>query len=214
MGVVSYHHGDLRRALVGIARQAVIEGGVDRLTMRWLTARAGVSVAAAYHHFADRTALLWAVAEEGFDELLIRLRRALDAAPEATGGPSRLLCLGAAYVRFACEHRPLYRLMMQACRDQAYRSHRRDGRAALCFALLRDEIRSADVACDRQDELAMALGAWAAMHGAADLEVEVPAGCAGADRAADLCRRLLPGLFEHRGKSAIPVPAAFGDNHD
>lgn len=214
MGGASYHHGDLRRVLIGFARQAVIEGGLDRLTMRWLTGRAGVTVAAAYYHFADRTALLWVVAEEGFEELLVRLRRALDAAPPATGSPARLLSLGSAYVRFACEQRPLYRLMMQACRDEAYRPHRREGRASRCFALLRDEIRGAGLARDPQDELAMALAAWAAMHGIADLEVGVPAGCVGADRAADLCRRLLPGLLEHRGKPATSIPAISGDDHD
>ena len=214
MGCATYRHGDLRRVLVDLARHAVVEGGLGKLSMRWLASRAGVSVAAPYHHFTDRGDLLLAVAERGFDELFVRLRNALDIAPPANGGPVRLLCLSEAYVRFAREQRALCRLMMQVCREEARRPHRPDAPASHCFALLRDEVRRAGLASNPRDEIATTFGAWAAMHGAADLQVAAPTDCGDSDRADDLCRRLLSGLFTSRNEPAGPFPAPSGDDHD
>tara|TARA_B100000446_G_scaffold38056_3_gene33431 strand:+ start:36329 stop:36976 length:648 start_codon:yes stop_codon:yes gene_type:complete len=62
----SYHHGDLRQVLVDEAALMIKEEGEKSLSMRKLAARAGVSRTAPYHHFADKQALLCAIAEEGF----------------------------------------------------------------------------------------------------------------------------------------------------
>ena len=62
----NYHHGDLRRALLDAAWRLVAEKGLADLTLRELARAAGVSHAAPYHHFPSRTALLDALAEEGF----------------------------------------------------------------------------------------------------------------------------------------------------
>jgi AcrR family transcriptional regulator len=65
----AYHHGDLRRALLEAAWRLVTEKGLAALTLRELARAAGVSHAAPYHHFPTRTALLDALAEEGFTGL-------------------------------------------------------------------------------------------------------------------------------------------------
>ena len=62
----NYHHGDLRRALLDSAWRIVAEKGLAALTLREVARAAGVSHAAPYHHFSTRTALLDALAEEGF----------------------------------------------------------------------------------------------------------------------------------------------------
>ena len=59
-----YHHGDLRRVLVAEALQLAAEGGLDAVNIREAARRAGVSPGAPFRHFADRQALLTAVAEE------------------------------------------------------------------------------------------------------------------------------------------------------
>jgi AcrR family transcriptional regulator len=61
-----YHHGNLRRALVEATGKLVDSRGTDGFTLRAAAKLAGVSDGAPYHHFADKDALLAAVAEEGF----------------------------------------------------------------------------------------------------------------------------------------------------
>ena len=71
----TYHHGNLRRALLDGALRLVEDQGAEALTLRAAARRAGVSQAAPYRHFADKQALLAAVAEEGFRALTEAMRR-------------------------------------------------------------------------------------------------------------------------------------------
>ena len=108
---MSYHHGDLRRALLAAAAAAITEQGVANLSMRDLARRAGVSHAAPTHHFGDKAGLLTALATEGFDQLAKAL------------GTSRLasnsfLEMGVTYVRFAVTHRAHFEVMY---RPELYR---------------------------------------------------------------------------------------------
>jgi len=127
----NYHHGDLRRALLDAAWRLVAEKGLAALTLRELARAAGVSHAAPYHHFPSRTALLDALAEEGFAGLDRAMGEAKagpatgeQAAEAATPGPGDplpspaepgqtprpvegaevMVRLGRAYVDFACAH--------------------------------------------------------------------------------------------------------------
>src|SRR5512134_2762303 len=97
----SYHHGNLRRALLDEALATIRAEGVDGLTLREIGARLGVSRTALYRHFVDKRALLTAVATEGFR----RLREQLVTAWEEGGrGPAAFRSMGVAYVRFAVEN--------------------------------------------------------------------------------------------------------------
>src|ERR671918_777489 len=92
-----YHHGNLRRALLDEALATIRAEGVDGLTLREIGSRVGVSRTALYRHFADKRALLAAVATEGFRTL----RQQLAAAWEEGGRQRRALdAMGIAYVRF------------------------------------------------------------------------------------------------------------------
>src|SRR3712207_4713647 len=103
-----YHHGNLRRALLDEALATIRTDGVDALTLRAIGARLGVSSTALYRHFADKPALLTAVATEGFR----MLRQQLVAAWEGGGrGPAASEAMGVAYVRFAVANPSHYRVM-------------------------------------------------------------------------------------------------------
>ncbi|WP_280400097.1 TetR/AcrR family transcriptional regulator [Nocardia carnea] len=103
-----YHHGNLRTALLDAAGRSLRERGVDQLSLRDLAREIGVSHAAPRRHFADRQALLDALAEDGFARLDMALRAEL-----AVGGdfPSRLRAAMGAYTRFATENPALLELM-------------------------------------------------------------------------------------------------------
>lgn len=105
----AYHHGDLRRALVVAAVDLVGSRGPEALTLREVAAQVGVTHPAAYRHFEDKTALLAAVAEDGYlalgDALAAGLARAGDLPRD------RVRALAAAYVGFAVERPAHYRVM-------------------------------------------------------------------------------------------------------
>jgi AcrR family transcriptional regulator len=101
-----YHHGNLRAALLESAEQTLNEGG--ELSLRELARQVGVSHAAPRRHFADKQALLDALAEDGFERLGSELRGAM---ADADGFDERLLAFVRAYIRFATEHAALLELM-------------------------------------------------------------------------------------------------------
>ncbi len=105
----SYHHGDLRRALLDAARQLAEERGIDGFTLREVARRAGVSHAAPYHHFADKTALVEGLAIETYEHLTLVLQQACE---EKEGNALDHLCaIGIAYVCFAVDHPAQFRLL-------------------------------------------------------------------------------------------------------
>src|SRR3954464_10631940 len=94
-----YHHGNLRSELLSCAERALSEGGLAQLSLRELARQVGVSHGAPRRHFADRQALLDALAEAGFARLGAELREAVDGAGEDY--EARLRAIAAAYIRFA-----------------------------------------------------------------------------------------------------------------
>jgi AcrR family transcriptional regulator len=104
-----YHHGNLRTALLTQAERTVREHGVGDLSLRGLAREAGVSHGAPRRHFADRQALLDALAEAGFERLGAELQTAANGAGEDF--QDRLRATAAAYVRFATRDAALLELM-------------------------------------------------------------------------------------------------------
>lgn len=102
-----YHHGDLRGALVRAALELLEEGGASGLSLRAVARRAGVAASAPYRHYADRDALLSAVAAVGYQELAA----ALSAVHPAPSTPDDLADVAVAYVQFALRRPALFRVM-------------------------------------------------------------------------------------------------------
>lgn len=112
----SYHHGDLRAALIDTAVSLIAERGLHGFSLAEASRRLGVTVAAPYRHFADRDCLLAAVAARGLTEFGAALAAEVDrAAPPA----QQLAAVAAAYVRFAAGHRPLFEILSGAGLDKA-----------------------------------------------------------------------------------------------
>jgi AcrR family transcriptional regulator len=105
----SYHHGDLRNALIQAGLELLAEGGAQELDLRKVARRAGVSHAAPYRHFADKQALIAAINEEGFHWLAERIQSTLREVPDEPF--EQLLGVARAYVHFAQENPWLMREM-------------------------------------------------------------------------------------------------------
>jgi AcrR family transcriptional regulator len=101
----AYHHGALKAALLDAADALLDEGGAGAVSLREAARRAGVSATAPYRHFADKEALLAALATHGFEQF----GAALDEAARDASDP--LAAMGLAYVRFALARPGRFRLM-------------------------------------------------------------------------------------------------------
>ncbi|MGL4542091.1 MAG: TetR/AcrR family transcriptional regulator [Polymorphobacter sp.] len=104
-----YHHGDLRAALVETGMGLLERSDAESLSLRAVARETGVSATAVYRHFADKAALLRALARDGLDQLAANQR---DAMARAGGGAAGLDASGAAYVRFALARPQLFRMIM------------------------------------------------------------------------------------------------------
>ena len=107
-----YHHGHLRATLLAEAGRTLREQGADAVSLRELARQAGVSHAAPRRHFADRQALLDALAEAGFTRLADEVHAEIDNA--GVDYRARLRAAAAAYVRFAARDAALMDLMFAA----------------------------------------------------------------------------------------------------
>ena len=103
----TYHHGDLKRALLEAALEMLDEEGAEGVGLRELARRVGVSAAAPYRHFRGRQALLEAVATEGFRRFSAMMAAKEQDLPEI----EQLPAMAEAYVRFALVQPALFRLM-------------------------------------------------------------------------------------------------------
>ena len=173
----TYHHGDLRAACLSAALELLEEGGARALSLRAVARRAGVSPAAPYRHYADREALVSAVAAVGYRELAERLA----AAHPAPSTPEQLASVGVAYVEYALERPALFRMMFgEPCdRDN-------DERVA-ATATVSLYLREIVARCfPRADAEALAPAIWALVHGLAflhlDGKLDAPTPSAAADR--------------------------------
>lgn len=158
-----YHHGDLRAACLRAAQELLEEDGAAGLSVRAVARRAGVSPGAPYRHYADRDALVSAVAAEGYRELA----GDLEAAHPSPSTPDDLAAVAVAYVRFALEHRALFRMMFgEPCdSDSSERVAATTAIAEYVGGLVRRAFPGAD-----PDALSTAV--WAVVHGLAFLHLD------------------------------------------
>ena len=184
----SYHHGDLRNALVDAAATLAREGGPDAVVLREAARRVGVTPAAAYHHFANHEQLVQAVKQQALALLTNEMESAFAheqtppgeiPQPESPADVARrrLRALGTAYLRFAFDEPGLFRLAFgprgswptnEPARAQ---DHTAGPLVLLCRVL--DELAAAGaIPAERQPGLEYV--AWAEVHGIASFCLDGP----------------------------------------
>jgi AcrR family transcriptional regulator len=164
----SYHHGNLKDALVLAAERAIAKSGSIDLPLRDVAKLAGVSHAAAYRHFDSKAALLAEVAIKGFAALTARITEAVSRArtPE-----TRVVEAGVGYVSFALESSGAFRVMFDASLKPFTRF---PGLSEAAFAALSELHRvvrdgvTANVLRDG-DLDGSVMAAWSTIHGHATL---------------------------------------------
>ncbi|MGU7774527.1 TetR/AcrR family transcriptional regulator [Burkholderia sp. MR1-5-21] len=169
-GQKTYHHGDLRRAIIETALDTLHEQQGWQFTLREIARRANVSHSAPYRHFPDKAALLHELALIGFDRLREELAAAVDPASET---PAVMRALAYAYLAFGKRNPDLYRLMFAADAGEPSDIHL-DPRTQAPFLLVVDILEHGQRAgtIRARPALGQATACWAHLHGLTLLAID------------------------------------------
>jgi AcrR family transcriptional regulator len=165
-----YHHGDLRAVLVEATRRLVEENGPDHVSIAAACRLAGVSTAAPYKHFRDKTEMLNAVALDGMERQRLQMLESLEALPE--GSPDRVAALGRVYVTFAVTEPGVFRLMFALSGE-----HQDDpelmAKGEEVFGLVRHEVSACTGEPEDSDAVERrAFTLWSFVHGLSFLTID------------------------------------------
>jgi len=167
-----YHHGDLPNALLASLGELVDETGSADVSLREIARRAGVSHSAPAHHFGDKEGMLLAFCGEGADVLAAELQAARGKA-EGRGSLERIGEVGAAYVRFAVNHRAYFHVMFRSGLDYDQQKEHFDASEG-AFGVLMETV--ADFLAENEipgvDPRIVAVYFWSLSHGLASLAVD------------------------------------------
>ena len=166
----------LRATLLDVATELLAEvHDIDRLSVRAVTSRAGVSPTALYMHFADKDELVDAIKHRCFTAL----REWVAAAgAEADDPRARLYAMGKAYLSFARERAGWYAVCFQTRFGEAQEDNLPPARDtedadALVFLDLMDAV-AAVVETSEEELFEISTVIWAALHGRASLLQAMP----------------------------------------
>ncbi len=163
----SYHHGNLRKALLDAGVALIQEAGPQNFTIREAARRAGVSHNAPYRHFRNKEKLLEAIAVEGFERLTAAMKQR--AAPGRTAAERLALC-GCGYVDFALNW-PQHFLVMFDLPARALAKDAPAGKNAFQTLLAFIIESQKEAALPAGDPHRLALIAWSMVHGIAKLAI-------------------------------------------
>lgn len=166
-----YHHGDLRRVVIETAQDMLREDKGWQFTLREVARRAGVSHAAPYKHFPDKSVLLAELASIGFEDLRAQISDAVTPPPRSAR--AEFACACKAYIRFGMANPSLYRLMFSGEVDKADHERLREA-SSNAFAVLVDllERGQGNGAFKKQPVRAQAAASWSLIHGFTMLAID------------------------------------------
>jgi AcrR family transcriptional regulator len=166
-----YHHGELKNALIAAGVEILSNDGVAGLSLRKVALRAGVSNAAPYAHFADKSTLIAAISTQGFERLY---RAVADAVARHPDEPAAQLVAGCwAYVNFALCDPDHFRVTLSGVVEKEDEHPAFIAVSKRSFALLVEIVhgcQAAGVLRPGPPELAAII--WSLMHGLISLLME------------------------------------------
>ena len=168
----TYHHGDLKNALIKAGVEILTKEGIGSLSLRKVALRAGVSHSAPYAHFSDKQSLIAAISTEGFRQLYAELVAVVSL---HAADPRRQLVEGAqAYTRFALDNPDIFKIMFSSALEKEKEYPAFVEISQKTFARVLDVVRACQVAGvlkpGAPDVLAVSI--WGQVHGIVSLALE------------------------------------------
>lgn len=169
----TYHHGNLREALLARAMQTLETEGLEKLSLRGLAKTLGVTPTAVYGHFADKTDLLIAVHTQGFKRLRETMAASLAALPAEAKGEDKVRALGLSYLQFAEKHPHLFDAMFFWTPDFSRVTEEQVEEGVGSEQLLRDTLiemlQESHITLTQAQAAVASFSAWALVHGISTL---------------------------------------------
>lgn len=168
---MTYHHGNLKEALLQAATELLVEDGPQKLSLRAAARQAGVSQSAPYRHFSAKGELLAAVGQRGFVDLKELMLKGLEGLENHR---DRLRQVGTSYVQFAQDNPQLFRLMFGPLMTSENHNEELSSPCQECFGVLLGVItagQEAGVFRSGPPEV-LSKTAWAMVHGVAHLALD------------------------------------------
>jgi len=169
----SYHHGNLKDALIEEALAMVISDGVESITLRELTTKLGTSRSAIYRHFSSKDELIKAVIQAGFNLLDETISPALTSKESIL---NRFHNMGEAYIAFALANPNIYRMIfgneVQTQREESCDIHDKEqsgGFQHLVTLLIEGQEKEI---FQHNDPVLQATYVWASIHGLSNLCID------------------------------------------
>ena len=168
----TYHHGNLKEALISAGLEILSEQGIEGLSLRNVAKKIGVSHTASYNHFPDKQALLAAISTAGHEQLHQIL---LDTFEKTKNSPSQVIAeIALAYLQFALDNPAIFKLMFSGALEEE-RDHPEYVEISQKSIALFEEII---VFCQRKRQLPegkvenIAVKLWSLVHGFTYLMLE------------------------------------------
>ena len=168
----TYHHGNLKQALIAAGQEILSKQGVEGLSLRKVAKKVGVSHTAPYNHFSDKQALLAAISTAGHEQLYQAL---LDTFDNSKHNCRKIIPeIAWTYLQFALDDPGRFKLMFSGALEEES-DHPDYQQIALKNIMLLDEIISF---CQGSGQLTQgqvqpaAIKLWSAVHGFTILMLE------------------------------------------
>ena len=163
----SYHHGNLKEALLQTASRLINNGNRDKLTIRHLAEQCHVSASAAYRHFASKDDIIKTIAAQGFEQFTDFINHRVQ---HLRNPVDRLHQHGIAYVQFALDNPHLFRLLFSSILTSDKKSKRLKIASQTNYELLIDTIEDGiKQKLLTGESKTLILATWSMVHGLATL---------------------------------------------
>ena len=168
----TYHHGDLKNALILAGVEILAREGIGGLSLRKVARKVGVSHSAPYAHFEDKQALIAAISTEGFRRLYAQLQEAIQ--PFEADARQQMLSCGRAYIHFAVTEHDIFKIMFSGIleKEKAYTDFVEISQ--MTFDLLVQIVKACQTAGILRQAPAdlLAVAIWGQVHGLVSLFLE------------------------------------------
>ena len=162
----AYHHGNVKEALINAAMQFIEANETERLSLRRLAKKVGVTPSAVYNHFSDKNALMLAVKLRLYEDI----DRYFESHCQASNDPEQYLldtCL--AYYHFAKEHPARFRILFSSTLPMEWSTPEFVEVSCRCLVRTRktvfDIYSKYNVACSEAEVVNTTLLIWSQLHG-------------------------------------------------